>query len=389
MKKVMVVITSRASYARIKSVLHNIRQHPALELVTLGAASLLLEKYGESYKVIEAEGIPLQERVYMVIEGANPTTMAKTVGVGIMELATIFDNHRPDIVISIADRFETLATAVAASYLNVAVAHVQGGEVTGSIDEKVRHAVTKLSSIHFVANPAAAKRVRLMGEDPRTIHVTGCPSIDLAAQVLSNPAMDNHFFEKYRGVGEKIDLQQDYLIVLQHSVTTEYELAYEQMWETLMAVQEFRLPTLLFWPNMDAGSDKISKAIRVYRERYHPDFIYFLKNVMPEDFLRLLINARAILGNSSVAIREGSFLGMPAVNVGSRQQGRERGANVIDTDHDSRQILRALRDVVANGRCPGQHLYGDGRAGQRIARLLAEEDIRVEKIFCSPGPEEL
>jgi UDP-N-acetylglucosamine 2-epimerase len=168
-------------------------------------------------------------------------------------------------------------------------------------------------------------------------------------------------------------------VVLQHPVTTEYEEARRQVEETLYAVKDMGLPVLWFWPNADAGSDGTSKGIRMFRERERPGNFHLFRNMFPEDFLRLLVHASAIVGNSSVALREGSFLGVPAVNVGTRQQGRERGANVVDVDHDRRAIADAIRTHVRNGRVPPDHLYGDGRAGLRIAEALAAAELRIEK----------
>jgi UDP-hydrolysing UDP-N-acetyl-D-glucosamine 2-epimerase len=291
----------------------------------------------------------------------------------------VFDNLQPDAVVTVADRYETLATAVAASYMNLPVVHVQGGEVTGSIDEKVRHAVTKLSNLHLVSTWKAAERVRLLGEEPDTIVVTGCPSIDIADDVLRSPAMDFDPFQRYGGVGEPVDLSDGYLVVMQHPVTTEYDEALRQVTETLHAVKELDMPTLWFWPNADAGSDGTSKGIRMFREKEHPRNIHLFRNMHPEDFLRLVVNSSAIIGNSSVAIRECSYLGVPAVNIGSRQRGRERGPNVIDVDHDRCAIMGSVRRHLAGPRPPSDHTYGDGRAGQRIASTLAERELRIEK----------
>ena len=288
-------------------------------------------------------------------------------------------NALSDAVVTVADRYETLATAVAASYMNIPVVHVQGGEVTGSVDEKVRHAVTKLSNLHLVSTKLARERVIRLGEPDDTVIVTGCPSIDIAHDVAANPALDFDPFEKYGGVGPKPNLSKGYLVVMQHPVTTEYEDARAQVDETLYAVKEFELPVLWFWPNVDAGSDGTSKGIRMFRERGHPDNFHLFRNMSPEDFLRLLVNSTVIVGNSSVAIRECSFLGVPAVNIGSRQQGRERGRNVIDVDHDRAVISGAVREHIRRGKAPVDHLYGDGRAGARIANCLATADLKIEK----------
>jgi UDP-hydrolysing UDP-N-acetyl-D-glucosamine 2-epimerase len=384
MKRICIVITSRASYARSKSILQAVEKNKNLELFLVGAASLLLYKYGNAVEVLESDGFKINEKVYMVVEGENPTTMAKTVGIGIMELATVFDNYKPDIVVSIADRFETICTAIAASYLNIPVAHVQGGEITGSIDEKVRHAVTKFSSLHFVANEYAAKIVRAMGEAEESIFVTGCPSVDLAKEVKNNHKFLNtsYLYSKYGGVGEIVDIEKDFVIVLQHPVTTEFQNAHSQMKETLMAVYESQIPTIIFWPNVDAGSDSTSKAIREFREKYSHQKMHFFRNFTPQDFLALLLKSRCIVGNSSVGIRECSFLGVPAINIGTRQNGRKQGENVINVSYSKQEIKNALEKHLQNAnRFPSTTLYGDGRAGEKIAKLLEETTPNIEKRF--------
>jgi UDP-hydrolysing UDP-N-acetyl-D-glucosamine 2-epimerase len=378
-RKICVVVTARPSYSRIRTALRAIQQHPALELQLVVAASALLDRYGGAVQAIERDGFAIDARVYMVLEGENLVTSAKSTGIGLSELATVFDNQKPDAVVTVADRYETLATAVAASYMNIPVVHVQGGEVTGSIDEKVRHAVTKLSNLHLVSTAAAAERVIRLGEEPGRVVVTGCPSIDIAAEVAASPALDFDPFMKYGGVGPAADLSRGYLVVMQHPVTTEYDDARQQVEETLYAVKDFGLPVLWFWPNADAGSDGTSKGIRVFREKEQPSNFHLFRNMFPEDFLRLLVHATAIVGNSSVAIRECSFLGVPAVNIGTRQQGRERGANVIDVDHDRAAIGGAIREHVRRGKSAPDHLYGNGRAGARIAECLAEAPLTIEK----------
>jgi UDP-hydrolysing UDP-N-acetyl-D-glucosamine 2-epimerase len=378
-RKVCVVVTARPSYSRIKTALKAIQEHPDLELQLVVAASALLERYGNAVQNIEDDGFKIAARVYMVLEGENLAAMPKTTGLGMLELSTIFDNLQPHVVVTVADRYETLATAVAAAYMNIPVAHVQGGEVTGSIDEKVRHAVTKLSDLHFVASQKAADRVARMGESPDTVYVTGCPSIDLAASILSDPCLNFNPFERYGGVGTVLDLSKRYLVVMQHPVTTEYESARKHVTETLHAVRDCGLPTLWFWPNVDAGSDGTSGAIRAFREQELPANIHFFKNMVPTDFLRLLYNSACLVGNSSVGIRECSFLGVPVVNIGSRQTGRDRGHNVVDIADDRREIANAIKRQTQNGRYPSDTIYGNGRAGARIAQHLKEAPLKIEK----------
>lgn len=378
-RSVCVVITARPSYSRIKTALQAIVAHPGLDLQLVVGGSALLDRYGNAVDQIERDGFTIAARVASVVEGDDPTSMVKTTGLGLIELSSVFARLRPDVVVTVADRFETLATAVAASYMNIPLAHVQGGELSGSIDEKVRHAVTKLADLHFAATALAAERIVRMGEDPAAVFVTHCPSIDLAAELADRPGLDFDPFERYGGVGNRLDLDDGYLVVLQHPVTTEHDAARAQVTETLHAVHATGRPTLWFWPNVDAGSDGTSNAIRAFREIECPTNLHFFKNFAPSDFLRLLCGADALVGNSSVGIRECSFLGVPTVNIGSRQQGRERGVNVIDVGYDRHEIRRAIDRHLGHGPFTPDHLYGDGRAGPRIAALLAEEPLRAEK----------
>lgn len=379
MRKVCVVVTARPSYSRIKTALEALRDRSDVQLQLVVAASALLDRYGSAVEVIESDGFTPDHLVYTVLEGESPVSMAKTAGLGIIELSTALNNLGPDVVVTVADRFETMSTAIAASYMNIPLAHVQGGEVTGSIDEKVRHAITKLSDLHLVATEGAAERLRRMGEDPRAVHVTGCPSIDLAGEVLVDPGLDFDPVERYGGVGGAIDVNDGYLVVMQHPVTTEYEESKAHTWETLIAARDSGLPVLWFWPNVDAGADGTSNAIRTFREQERPEGFHFFKNMAPADFLRVLVNSSGLVGNSSVGIRECAFLGVPVVNIGSRQRGRERGANVVDVGYDRDEIAAAIAKQRASGRLVSDTIYGDGRSGERVAGVLATAPLSIAK----------
>lgn len=373
------VVTARPSYSRIKTALEALREHPGVELQIVVAASALLDRYGSAVDVVRGDGFEPDSMVYTVLEGESPVSMAKTAGLGIIELSTALNSLAPDVVVTVADRFETMSTAVAASYMNLPLAHIQGGEVTGSIDEKVRHSITKLADLHLVATDAAADRVRRMGEEPSSVHVTGCPSVDLAADVLADPELDFDPAERYGGVGGEIDVDAGYLVVMQHPVTTEYEESRQQTWETLHAARRSGQQVLWFWPNLDAGADGTSNAIRTFREQERPVGFHFFKNMRPHDFLRVLVNARALVGNSSVGIRECSFLGVPVVNIGSRQRGRERGANVVDVSYGRDDIIAAIAEQSSRGRLGSDTLYGDGKAGERVAEVLAAAPLSIDK----------
>lgn len=376
-RRVCVVVFSRANYGRIKSVLQAVKDHPDLELQLLVGASALLHRFGNVIEVIRNDGFEPAATVHSVLEGETPTTMAKTTGLAILELATQFENLRPDIVLTVADRFETLATAVAASYMNIPLAHTQGGEVTGSIDESVRHAITKLAHIHFPATQRAHSFLLRMGEMPDTVHLSGCPSIDVIADL--DLALPDDIFERYRGVGAPLDPRKPFLLVLQHPVTTEYGSGFDQVNATLEAVDRIRMQTVWIWPNVDAGSDEISKGLRVFREHRKPDYIHFYRNFTVEDYARVMNATACVVGNSSSGLREGAFLGVPVVNVGTRQQGRERGPNVIDAGYDADSIEAAIRRQVTHGRYESSDMFGDGTAGRQIAEALARADFRIQK----------
>ena len=381
-RKICAVITARPSYSRIKTVLRGLEKDNETELQLVVSGSALLDRYGKVIEVLKQDGFEPHAEVYMVVEGGSVVTSAKSTGMAIIELSTIFTSLKPDMVLTVADRYETLATAIAASYLNIPLAHIQGGEVTGSIDEKVRHAVTKLADIHCVSNESAAARVRKMGEVAEKIFVTGCPSIDLAKSVsVDRKQFDLAGTRVPAGVGADVNLADPYLMVMQHPVTNDWKQAERQVLETLKAIDELNTPTLWFWPNIDAGSDSISRAIRRARENSQLSVTRFIKNVPPEEFLALLQKAECLIGNSSVGIREGSFLGTPVVNIGDRQAGRDRADNVLDVDYCKDDILDAINSQRAHGRYAVSTLYGDGGAGLRIVDALKTTDLTARKIL--------
>jgi UDP-hydrolysing UDP-N-acetyl-D-glucosamine 2-epimerase len=377
-RRIAVVVTARPSYSRIRSALTAIRDHEKLELFLIVSGSALLKRYGSAIDIIEDDGFVINAKVFNVLEGGNLISQAKTAGLGIIELTNVFENAQPDAVISIADRYETMSTALAAAYMNIPLIHIQGGEVTGNIDEKVRHAVTKLADIHLTSTERATERVLKLGEDRSRVFNTGCPSIDIAASVL-HQGLDFDPYVKYGGVGHKPSLEKGYIVVLQHPVTTEYASAKSQAIETLKAVDDLGITAFWFWPNVDAGSDSTSNALRSYRENTDSQHVHFFKNMEPEDFLKLINGSLCLLGNSSVGIRESSFLGCPVVNIGSRQEGRERGGNVMDVGYNSHEIITALESQIAHGKYPSTQIYGSGNSGKKIAEVIANVKLTFQK----------
>ncbi|HEY5927925.1 MAG TPA: UDP-N-acetylglucosamine 2-epimerase [Kofleriaceae bacterium] len=379
-RKICVVIGSRANYSSIQSAMAAIKQHPGLTLQVVAGASALLDRYGTVANLIEHDGFEISERVFMLIEGETLSTMAKSTGLGLLELPTVFARLQPDVVLTVGDRFETMATTLAAAYMNIPIAHTMGGEVSGTIDESIRHAVTKFSHIHFPASDDARDRIVKLGERQQDVYLVGCPRIDLVANILaedSAAALANLFD---LGVGDAFDIDRPFLLVSQHPVTTEYGEGFKQITGTLEAVKMTGLPAIVLWPNADAGSEDIASGIRRWRELGHGKGMHFFKNLPTATYIHLMARAACLVGNSSSGVREGAFIGTPVVNIGSRQDGRRRARNVVDVPHGKAAVHEAIKQQLAHGRYERDPIYGDGNAGERIADVLAtKSDIQIQK----------
>jgi UDP-hydrolysing UDP-N-acetyl-D-glucosamine 2-epimerase len=373
MRRVCVVTGNRADYTRVRTALEAIRQRPDLELILVVIGAHLLEKYGRSVDEIVADGFTVDASVHMIVEGENPVTMTKSTGLAIVELATVFERYRPDVVVAVTDRFETLSVAVAASFMNIHVAHIQGGEVTGTIDESIRHAITKFSHIHFPATEDARERIVRMGEAPEYVFNVGCPGTDLVIRVprLTRAETLAQVNTRYTKEARKLDPDADFLLVMHHPVTTEYGQGVQQTRELLHAIKDVGMQTIMLWPNVDAGSEDLALGVRHFLLEHRCDRVFLFKHFYSEDFGRLLFHTKCMVGNSSAGIRETCYFGTPVVNVGSRQQGRERGKNVVDAPHDREAIRAALERQLAHGAYASEPIYGDGNAGVRMAEILA------------------
>ncbi|RLB80749.1 MAG: UDP-N-acetylglucosamine 2-epimerase (hydrolyzing) [Deltaproteobacteria bacterium] len=386
MRKVCVFIGSRANYSSAKSILRAIQNHKDLELLLVIGAAAILDRYGNIENMILADGFQIDAKMHMIVEGENPTTMAKSTGIGIIDFAMIFSNLKPDIVLVIGDRFEIMAPVIVASYMNIPIAHTMGGEVSGTIDESIRHAITKMSHIHFPANEDARKRIIRLGEDPEMVFNVGCSRIDLVKEYLEanrngDRINQEEFFSKYKGVGGYFDIEKEkFLLISQHPVTTEYGHNRRYIEETLYALNELKMPCIMIWPNADAGSDEVSKGIRTFRERYRPDWLHLFINLPIDIYVKLMDICACMVGNSSSAIREGSFIGVPAVNIGTRQNGRMMGRNVVHADYDRNDIKEKIVSLLNGGRFEPSTIYGEGNSGEKIANILAElSEIPVQK----------
>lgn len=377
-RKICVILVDRANYGRMQPVMSAIKADKDLNLFTVCAGTMLLERFGQAEKVVEADGFRIDGRVYLEVEGSVPVTMSKSIGMGIIEFTTEFQHLQPDIVLMIGDRYEALAAAIAAAYMNISIAHIQGGEVSGSIDESARHAITKFAHLHFPSTLRSEKYIKRMGERKDCVLNVGCPSGDYILDL--DQTLPREVFNSV-GVGGSVNPEKPFFLVIYHPVTTQFGSEHHQTEQLLNALHKLAHPTVWIWPNIDAGSDDISKVLRVYREHNKANWLHLVKNMDPVTFQKSLKSAACAIGNSSSFIRDSTFSGTPVVLVGDRQVGREHGDNLISVPLEESLITRAIQHQLAHGRYPISKLYGDGKASEKIVGHLKKFDPYSQKIL--------
>ena len=348
MRKICVVTGYRSDYTKLKSVIDSIGRSPDLELQILVFGAHLLKDYGASINNVETAGHPISYKCTTAMEGDSPLAMVKTIGVSIIELSSAYSQLEPDIVILVGDRYEILAAAIAASIGNIPVAHIQGGEVSGTIDETIRHTVTKLSHIHFPSTELSKERILMMGEYPDHVFNVGCPAVDYIKNV---EYVDRDKINKLPGL-------------------------------SLEALQDIGVQTVLIYPNPDAGSGEMVRAIRKHSRKHGKKGIVCnaYKNISFDSYLNLLKNSSCLVGNSSSGIREAHLFGTPVVNIGTRQASRERTDNIVDVGYEYDAIKNATLSALHDNNCfKDNNIYGNGHAAEQIADILA--DINLDNIF--------
>jgi GDP/UDP-N,N'-diacetylbacillosamine 2-epimerase (hydrolysing) len=369
-RKICVLTGTRAEFGLLRPVMEAIQQHPDLELQVLVTGMHLEAMFGMSVRAIEGAGFPIIGRVPMHPLEDSGKGMAYAMADGIRGMTKVLSKYRPDILLVLGDRTEVLAGSIAALYLNIPIAHIHGGDVTrGGTDESTRHAVTKMASIHFAATPASAERVRKMGEEDWRIHTVGAPALDTILNVASLSRSK---------LARRFDLPEDrpWFLVLQHSVTTEPEIAGDQFAETLAALDAFDVEKVFLYPNSDAGGLQI--IAQLDRIKGDPGNHVFA-TIPHREFLSLMNHCSVMIGNSSSGIIESSSFRIPVVNIGIRQEGRERAGNVVDVAHDRHEIEKAIDHVISdefmNGLQNIVNPYGDGNASHRIVGVLSTVDL--------------
>lgn len=379
--KITFVIVNRANYGRVRYLLLSLKKNKNFELQIVLCSSTLLNKYGNLDKIIEADGFKINFKIFCNIEGENLISMAKTSGVLINDLSTIINYLNPDCVVTIGDRFESISTAIVASYLNIYLIHIQGGELSGSIDDSIRHAITKFSNLHLVATKNAKKNVIQMGENPKNVFNVGCPSLDEIKKIDFKKKVNLSKKPYFSGTGKLVDLNRNYLVCLIHPDTKNLDSNKKIVENTISAIKRINLQTIYLWPNIDGGSNVISKYLRsVEQDLKDNEIINFYKNFKNDDYYKIIKNSKCLIGNSSSGIRECSYLGVPVVNIGSRQHLREKGTNVVDVKISEESIYKAIKKQM-NKKFKQNNLYGSGDSVKKIIKILSNIKFDIKKNF--------
>ena len=377
MRRIAVFTGSRANYSSTKTIIRELERDPFMEVVSIVGGAATLQRYGAIDKLMVAEGLPKPAFTFnMYIDGESHADMAKSCGLGLMEMSTILSNLNIDGLVVVGDRYDVMAPVIAAAYMNIPIIHTMGGEVTGTIDESIRHAITKFAHLHLVANDDAKQRVIKMGEVAENVITVGCPRMDLVKEAVETDDLTTEsFYKKYPGVGPQVDIEGEFLLVSYHPVTTEASLIREQVNNLMVALEEISLPTIMLWPNFDAGGNDVAKSIRTYREKNNPSWLNLQTNFSVEDYSRLLKRTKCLIGNSSSGVREGAFLGTPVVNIGTRQNSRLAGPNVLNSKNDVKNIINAIKNQIQSDDKESSDLYGDGNTGKRIVEAIKKFEL--------------
>ncbi|XP_038837652.1 bifunctional UDP-N-acetylglucosamine 2-epimerase/N-acetylmannosamine kinase isoform X1 [Salvelinus namaycush] len=385
--RVCVATCNRADYSKLAPIMFGIKANPdefELEVVVLG--SHLIDDYGNTFRMIEQDDFDIGSKLHTIVRGEDEAAMVESVGLALVKLPDVLHRLRPDVLVVHGDRFDALALATAAALMNIRILHLEGGEVSGTIDDSIRHAISKLAHYHACCTRTAEQHLIAMCEDHTRILLAGCPSYD---KLLAAHHRDDYMDIIRNWLGDNVK-EHDYIVALQHPVTTDIKNSikiYELMLDALIS---FNKKTLVLFPNIDAGSKEMVRVMRKKGVEQHPNF-RAVKHVPFEQFIQLVCHAGAMIGNSSCGVREAGAFGTPVINLGSRQTGRETGENVLHVrDADTQNKIYHALELQFGKRYPCSKIYGDGNAVPRIMKFLQTIDLDepLQKTFCFPPVKE-
>tara|TARA_B100000674_G_scaffold490169_1_gene505453 strand:+ start:535 stop:1671 length:1137 start_codon:yes stop_codon:yes gene_type:complete len=367
--KILAFIVNRANYGRLKPVLQNIKDDWKFDLTICCTGTTVEEKYGNTFKFILDDGFDIKYRESIEVGTQSLDGMAFTCSNSITMATNVLLQEKPDLTLIIGDRYETLGIAIASSFLNVPIAHIQGGELSGSIDENIRHSITKLSHYHFTATERSRNILLQLGEDPDCVFNTGCPAGDLIISTIEQSRILNS------QIKEKIP--SEYILVVYHPTTTEIHEEELRISILINAILKTHLKVVWLKPNSDAGSKLIQKAL----DNTGSSKINIFTSFTPEEYINVMNNAQLCVGNSSSFLRDSGFLGVPVVLVGNRQENREYSHNLIHSDFNENSIYSNICSQIEHGRYEVSKLYGDGNAAAKITKALKNLKKNMPKKF--------
>ena len=374
--KILTLVERRADYSRMRPILKELYKDSFFEVYLVVTGICLLDVHGKDIDYIKEDGFTINAEVPMFEVGARNTnaSMVRALAKVLDGITTEIENFQPDLVLTGFDIGANLATTIAAAHMNIPVAHIQGGEVTGSIDESIRHAMSKFAHIHFPATEDARQRLIRLGENPDYVFNVGCPSIDT---IVQTPVIGKEILEKKFNN----DFSKPTILLIQHPVTTESDESRKQILTTIEVIKELDIQALVSLPNNDAGSSDIIDEIKKSGLSWYP-------SLSTEEFINVYRNIWAIVGNSSSGIHESSTFGIPAVNIGTRQQDRERASNVIDVGYDKSEIKAGIEKAIFNQEIKNKakniiNPYGNGNSSEKIVKILKTISLEgiVQKRF--------
>ena len=375
MRRVCYISGTRADFGLMRSTLQRIRDHAALEISVIATGMHLSPTYGNTVEEIAAADLRIAARVPVTLEPATGATMARGIGTMLGGFTAVLEAERPDLVLLLGDRGEMLAGALSCIHLNIPVAHIHGGELSGTVDEPIRHAISKLSHLHFTATEAARTRLIRMGEHPGAIHVTGAPGLD---GLSTSGLPDRAAVARLHGLNPT----RPFALMVYHPVLQEAATAADDARRILNTLAMAGVQVLALMPNADAGSDGVRTALS---EAGTSPGVRVIAHLARPDFIAAMATADIMIGNSSAGIIEAASFGTPVLNVGPRQNLRERNANVSDAPATGAALDEGVTRLLAGGPFPKQNLYGDGTAGERITQLLADVPLDSTLLMKANG----
>ena len=370
MRKIAVVTGTRAEYGPLRLLMQAIENEKTLKLIPLITGMHLLSDYGNTYKLVEKD-FPRSLKIPMLLEGDSLKDMALYLSSGIKNFATYFAQHPPDIIVVTGDRSEQLAAALAALYLNIPIAHINGGDVSiGTIDESIRYAITKIAHIHLAYTKTNAERIRKMGEEKNRIYITGTLAVETILKTKLKSR--NEIFSAYN-----LDPHKTTFLVVQHPITILKDKGYSEMKELFLALNILKEQTIIVYPNCDAGGKKFITLIEKHRNR---KYLHIFKNLPHEDYLSFIKSVDVVIGNSSSGIVEAPTLKTPVINIGDRQQGRERSKNILDVKPTKDNLIKSVHYVLTNKEFQRRvkncvNVFGEGNASKKIINILKNLEI--------------